>query len=152
MLILLDIDGVMVTEPSWKPTEPLADGLPKFSSTAVNNLKKLISETKASIVLTSSHKSRFSTSQWEEIFKNRGIQATIEVLDKNIDDLDRKEEILNWYETHNNEDFVIIDDDKSLNDLPANIKHNLVLTRSFAGLDEEAYHAAADILAHSHPA
>lgn len=150
MLILLDIDGVMVPAASWKPVEPLADGLPRFSSTAVNNLKKLISETRASIVLTSSHKSRFNASEWESIFKSRGIEASIELLDKNSDDLNRKEEILNWYDTHSNEDFIIIDDDKSLNDLPDNIKHNLVLTRPLIGLNEETYNDVIDIISHSH--
>ena len=56
----------------------------------------------------------------------------------------RKDEILQWYTKKRmpNEEFVIIDDDKMLNGLPENIKHNLVLTSPSIGLTDDL----ADVL------
>ncbi len=139
MKILLDIDGVMVPATSWKPAETLADGFAAFSRNAVVHLNRIIAETGASIVLTTSHKSSFSLSQWLEIFSARGINVGIERLDDNADNLSRKEEILKWLGTGTEESFVIIDDDKSLNGLSTTLKERLVLTSPMVGLNE--YHA-----------
>jgi hypothetical protein len=97
MLILLDIDGVMLSASSWKPVEKLDDGFSNFSPRAVSNLQRIISETGASIILTTSHKSTYSLYQWHNIFKKRGINVSIlGKLDDNTTFLSRKEEILNW--------------------------------------------------------
>ena len=71
MTILLDIDGVLVTTPSWKQVEHLSDGFMKFSDVAVSNLATLYKETKASVVLTTTHRINYSENQWKEIFKFR---------------------------------------------------------------------------------
>ncbi len=137
MLILLDIDGVMVSGASWKRMEILADGFSAFSSKAVSSLKQIMLETNCSIVLTTSHKSRYSIPEWENIFKARGITIRISTLNENTNGLSRKDEIMNWFKSkRDNEEYVIIDDDKSLNELPMNIKERLVLTDSTIGLDE----------------
>lgn len=143
MLILLDIDGVMVPASGWKQPAILGDGFSQFSMKAVSNLNHILNETGASIVLTTSHKSRFSLNEWENIFKIRGINANIKKLADNTGELDRKEEILNWLENvWSHESFVIIDDDKKLNGLPKEIKERLILTKSLVGLNEEDADAA----------
>jgi hypothetical protein len=150
--ILLDIDGVMVPANSWKPTALLADGFAGFSSRAVTNLREIISETGASIVLTTSHKANYSLAEWEQIFNTRGIVAKIEKLNNNSDNLSRKDEILNWINSQEyQEDFVIIDDDKSLNDLPVQIKARLILTSPMAGLNEYDASTAIEVLHRSGP-
>ncbi len=149
MVILLDIDGVMVPANSWKKPEFLEDGFPMFNSRSVIALQKIISETDASLLLTTSHKSKYNISQWRNIFLSRGINAKhIDRLTTNSLDSSRKEEILNWYTAEHtpNEEFVIIDDDKLLNGLPANIKNNLVLTSPSVGLTEELAENAISIL------
>jgi len=154
MLILLDIDGVMVPANSWKKPEFLDDGFPVFNSKSVKALQKIISETNASLLLTTSHKSKYNISQWREIFKSRGINAKhIHRLSSNNLESSRKDEILNWYMAKHtpNEKFVIIDDDKLLNDLPGNIKDNLVLTSSSIGLTEELAENAISILTNGTP-
>ncbi len=60
MLILLDIDGVMVPANSWKKPEFHEDGFPMFNSRSVSALQKIISETGASLLLTTSHKSKYN--------------------------------------------------------------------------------------------
>lgn len=148
MLILLDIDGVMVTTPSWKKPELLEDGFSVYSTKATINLQRIISHTNASIVLTTSHKSRYSISQWEDIFRVRGIDnVSITKLGDNTDNLSRRDEILLWLDGRvTNEPYVIIDDDKSLNGLPEDIKKRFVLTDSLIGLDEDISSRAIRIL------
>ena len=139
MLILLDIDGVMVTANSWKKPEFLNDGFPIFSSKAAHALQRIISETSANILLTTSHKSKYSISEWFKIFELRGIRVNkIDRLSENVSYLNRKEEILNWFNSKlDHEKFVIIDDDKSLNGLPLFLKEHLTLTSPLVGLTDE---------------
>lgn len=149
MLILLDIDGVMVLANSWKKQEFHDDGFPMFSVKSVQALQKIISETNATVLLTTSHKAKYSIPKWRNIFKSRGINVSgITRLTKNDERLNRKDEILNWYQSNHKSDehFVIIDDDKLLNGLPDTIKGNLVLTSSSVGLTDELADNAISIL------
>lgn len=147
MLILLDIDGVMVPTTTWKPTELLSDGFANFSAKATISLQTIINSTGAKIVLTTSHKSRFTKYQWEALFKTRGIVAPIDVLETNEDNLNRKEEILRWFSKSTiSESFVILDDDKSLNGLPDYIKDKTIVTSGTVGLTIDQAKEAIDIL------
>jgi hypothetical protein len=147
MLILLDIDGVMVQASSWRPVEILDDGFTSFSPRAISGLKRIISETNASIVLTTSHKSKYNLTQWKEIFNKRGIYASIDKIEDNVNSLNRKEEIINWANNNKHiEQYVIIDDDKSLNGLPYNIKEKFIQTSSMIGLNDEATSNAITVL------
>jgi hypothetical protein len=153
MLILLDIDGVMVPANIWKKPEFLADGFPEFSFRSAAALQKIISETHADILLTTSHKSRYNIHQWHDIFKLRGIHVgKIDQMSSNDVNLNRKEEILQWHRLNSNptENFVIIDDDKLLSGLPADIKTNLVLTSPSVGLTDELANEAISILNKNH--
>jgi HAD domain in Swiss Army Knife RNA repair proteins len=138
MLFFLDIDGVMVPAKGWKSPEFLNDGFPAFSSKSTSTLQALISED-VTIMLTTSHKSKFSIEEWKSIFKNRGINIEkIKLLPENFNNLSRKDEIVNWFNVNKvNENFVIIDDDKCLNELPDFLKENLVQTSPYIGLTEE---------------
>lgn len=147
MLLMLDIDGVMVQASPWKRVELLNDGFYEFMPRAVDGLRKIISETGASIVLTTSHKSTYSLIEWEAIFKKRGIEADIFKLEDNTDFLSRKEEIMRWVTKNQDyKDFVIVDDDKSLHDLPKEIKEKVVFTQPYVGLKEENVTNAIEIL------
>lgn len=151
MLILLDIDGVMVPANSWRRPEILDDGFPIFEIRATHALQRIISETNADILLTTSHKSRYTNDQWRDIFKARGIIVNgINQLPENTSNSNRREEILEWYKTPmgTHKRFVIIDDDKSLNILPNDIKDNFVLTSGSVGLTDELADKAISILNH----
>jgi 3-isopropylmalate dehydratase small subunit len=128
----------MVPAKGWKAPDLLQDGFPAFSSKAVSALQQLVAEG-ATIILTTSHKANYSIEEWKEIFRKRGIAISqIKKLDANIGNKSRKDEIMDWINI-NLEDgnFVILDDDKSLNDLPAYLKAKLLLTASHIGLTEE---------------
>jgi hypothetical protein len=137
MLIFLDIDGVMVPAKSWKSPELLNDGFPAFSEVAIRAFQSLLTED-TTVVLTTSHKSRFSLDSWKNIFENRMLSVCkLESLEENKGFLSRKEEIMNWFKLNAiKDDFLIIDDDKSLNDLPRHLKENLILTSPMIGLTE----------------
>ena len=52
-------------------------------------------------------------------------------------DLDNKDPeftALKWFEENSCDNYIIIDDDKSLNDLPKEMKENLILTSPLIGL------------------
>lgn len=138
MLIFLDIDGVMVPAQGWKSPELLNDGFPAFSDKAICALQKLIAEDTI-IMLTTSHKSNFSIEAWKGIFRKRGLNIEhIKSLPANVDNLSRKDEIGNWFNSNTpDSDFIIIDDDRSLNGLPGFLKNNLVQTSPYVGLTEE---------------
>ena len=147
MLLLLDIDGVMVKAASWKKVESMEDGFYSFIPKATESLRDLISKTGASIVLTSSHKSTYSLYKWKQIFKNRGIETKIDKLEDNPQRLSRKDEILRWIEKKGkNKDFVIIDDDKSLHDLPIELKNKVVFTNPYIGLNNEVVNDVINVL------
>lgn len=137
MLIFLDIDGVLVPAKSWESPRLLSDGFPEFSTKAIGVLQGLISKD-TTVMLTTSHKSRFNNEEWKAIFQRRGITVhNIQSLGQYDLGVSRKDEILNW--VHSNTlppDFVIIDDDTSLNGLPPFLKDNLILTSPMVGLTE----------------
>jgi 16S rRNA C1402 (ribose-2'-O) methylase RsmI len=137
MFLFLDIDGVLVPAKSWISPEVLNDGFPAFYGKAVRVLQKIISND-TTVLLTTSHKSRFTISQWKEIFQKRGIQiAHLQCLPENTHQLSRVDEVMNWFHHHLMPDeFIIIDDDKSLNALPPHIKQRLILTSPLIGLTD----------------
>ncbi len=153
MLMFLDIDGVMVPAKSWKVPELLNDGFPRFSDRAVSALQSCISED-TTVMLTTSHKTKYSMDTWKDIFQKRGLQINkLQSLGGNTSNLSRREEIVNWMDSNQiNEEFVIIDDDSSLNDLPQSLKENLVLTSSYIGLTEKHLPAIRAILSHEEKA
>ena len=151
MTILLDIDGVLVTTPSWKQVEQLADGFMKFSEVAVANLATLYKETNASIVLTTTHRINYSESQWKEIFKLRGLNfETISKLNDKTEIsqlLDRATEIKEWTKSNPvDTNYVIIDDDLSINSLDDSIKERWVATKPLIGFDRDSKDKALQIL------
>lgn len=145
MKILLDIDGVMIPARSWQTYELSSDGFGMFNNRAVSFLNEIISSCQnPEIILTTSHKHSFSLETWSELFINRGIlPVTITRLDTDSLKVSRKEEIYSWYLKNQNENFIVIDDDKSLNSLDNNFKEeHLVLTKPTIGINRLATESA----------
>lgn len=137
MLIFLDIDGVIVPAKSWESPALLDDGFFEFSTKAVCVLQKIISED-ITVLLTTSHKSRYSVEEWKCIFRKRGVKINnLQKLEESPFGTSRKDEVLNWCNQNTlSEDFIIIDDDKSLNALPPLLKNKLILTSATVGLTD----------------
>jgi len=151
MLIFLDIDGVMVPAASWKAPQILEDGFPAFSQRAVNALSGIIASGDT-VVLTTSHKSSYSLDDWKALFERRGLQLErLQRLDDNDSNLSRKDEVLKWFKTNTvDEAFVIIDDDRSLNALPPQLKDHLIQTSALVGLTNEHRSQAEAMRSHSY--
>lgn len=90
-------------------------------------------------MLTTSHKSNFTIQQWQNIFKKRGIEIPLlKSLPNNKTMLSRKDELLRWFNQNPiDEEFLIIDDDSSLNDLPIELKKHLIQPSPYIGLSED---------------
>ena len=151
MTILLDIDGALVTTPSWQKPELLPDGFSAFNEKATANLSALIQKTNASIVLTTSHRISYTPEEWKSIFKIRGIEtnAITKINDRSSVSImpTRLIEIEEWVAKYGNEDaYVIIDDDPSLQDLPAAVKNKWVVIKPMLGLDDEALATALHMI------
>lgn len=150
--ILLDIDGVMVPASGWKPVAIHADGFYQFSQIAQRSLEWLLGETKATIILTTTHRTRYSSIEWKELLSRR-FQAVNEVL--TLDDscnqpvplrFSRLDDVVKWVHIHGNASYVILEDDSSLNGLPDNIITHWVKTFPNIGLNAEAAEKALEIL------
>lgn len=137
MLLFLDIDGVMVPAKSWERPMLLSDGFPAFSDQAVLALQRILTPD-VTVILTTSHKSRFSIEQWKVLFNNRGLEIHhLRKLNENPLGSSRMVELINWFNLNAVvEDFIIIDDDKSLNALPPFLKERFILTSAAIGLTE----------------
>ena len=148
MLILLDIDGVMVQARSWSSPQLMEDGFAMFNNNAVKALNRIISSSGATILLTTSHKDSYTNEQWIHLFANRGVFVeNLDRLPPNTHNLSRKQEISNWFSTNGNVgDFVILDDDKSLNGLSEYLKSRLVLTKPLIGLNDSHIEESLRIL------
>lgn len=146
MLLYLDIDGVMVPANSWRRPEILEDGFPEFSSKATRSLNKIISNSSADIVLTTSHKHKYTLNEWNNIFRRRNININkISRLPRNTSYLNRKEELIRCFNAkHSKGRFIIIDDDKSLNALPDFLKDKLIQTSGSVGLTDYLANEAID--------
>jgi hypothetical protein len=143
--ILLDFDGVMIPSKPWKPVPLMSDGFYEFSRMSIDNLNRIVKETGAEIILITSHKTSYPNSEWKKMFEMRGILGSVSRLEDNMVHSKRLNEVLNWCEGGENR-FVILDDDKSLNDLPNIIKNHLILCDSGIGLNSEKTDLAIKIL------
>lgn len=146
--LYLDIDGVMVPANAWRKPELLEDGFPEFSPKAVSALGRILSNSSATIVLTTSHKSKYTLKEWKNIFKRRNIPVLkITRLPENKQHLNRKEELLRYFAAKEQvSNFLIIDDDKSLNALPNSLKDKLIQTSGSVGLTDDLADKALDII------
>nr|WP_315029424.1 HAD domain-containing protein [uncultured Chryseobacterium sp.] len=134
--VFLDIDGVMVHANPYRQVELEEDGFYKFNKIAVDILNSIDSDIE--IILSTSHRFRFSIQEWKKVFQKRKIKfKEISIIDAKLDSgLSRKEEIEKWINDNNLDlnHLIIIDDDKSLNGLPESLKERLILTDSYIGL------------------
>ncbi|QQD14000.1 HAD domain-containing protein [Sphingobacterium sp. UDSM-2020] len=143
MIFFLDIEGVLVHANPHQIVELEDDGFYKFNPQAIQILKSIIYKTKDKVILSTSHRFKYNIQEWKVIFERRGLEI------RNLSILDdkkylsnhrhtRKEEILEWIQSNNLDykDVVIINDDKSLNDLPTYLKNRLILTNSYTGLND----------------
>ncbi len=138
LTLLLDLDGVLITTPPWKRDAIHVDGYSDFNPDCVENLNHLLSLIECEIWLSSSRRVAKTLEEWNQLFKNRGVKSSISGRLPVLEGASRKEEIEHFIVKRRTKDFMILDDDKSLNELPFAWKEKLVLTEYLKGLDERA--------------
>lgn len=122
-LLILDLDGVLISTPMWKADEMDSDGYSKFNQSCIDNLNTLLSLDDFDIWLSSTRRTVKSMEEFNTIFTNRNIIKPIKgFLPEYENCKNRKEEILEFLNEFGVENYLIIDDDKSLNDLESDIK------------------------------
>lgn len=116
-IILLDLDGVMITTKPWESDFILADNFAEFNPKAVTKLNQLLKETGYDIVLTSTRRYAHDIDQMNGFFKTRGIEGQIieylPLYDLNLR-YSRYDEVIRFIMKHRPENYLVIDDDKSL--------------------------------------
>lgn len=143
--LILDIDGVLITTPSWKPDILHADGYSDFNLECVKNLNHLLSKYDLEIWLSSTRRTRKSIDEFNEIFKNRGIKQDIVGFLPSADNyMSRKDEVESFLNLHKYKNFLVIDDDKSLNEFK--YRERLILTELTHGFDGDKLNEALNIL------
>lgn len=144
-ILILDLDGVLITTPIWKADEIDSDGYSKFNMNCVDNLNKLLSQSDFEIWLSSTRRTVKTLAEFNAIFKNRNIEKEIKgFLPAYQECKTRKDEITRFIEEFKISNFLIIDDDKSLNGLNENHKKNLILTELQKGFDTEKFELAIE--------
>lgn len=145
--LLLDLDGVLITSPPWRKDEQDTDGYSKFKQNCVQNLNTLLLKVDFRILLTSSRRKGKTLHEFNEIFARRKIGKPISgFLPVYEDCKNRKEEILQFLKENVVNNFLIIDDDKSLSDLDSEIKNRLVQTEFLLGFNDEKLTEAVRIV------
>lgn len=136
--LLLDLDGVLITTPTWKMDEIHTDGYSQFNVVCVENLNQILNFGRFEIYISSTRRKNKTIEEFNQIFKNRGISQEIkDFLPLNDDFVSRKEEIQVFLKQTKIEDFLIIDDDKTTLGLPDKFKSRLILTEFLNGLSSE---------------
>lgn len=134
--MILDLDGVLITTPMWKSDEIDSDGYSKFNESCVTNLNNILSICEFEIWLSSTRRTVKTLAEFNQIFENRSIKIPISGFVPEYQNCKtRKDEILRFIEEHKILDFLIIDDDKSLNGLEEKHKEKLILTELQNGFD-----------------
>ncbi|MEP0597811.1 HAD domain-containing protein [Nonlabens ulvanivorans] len=144
-LLILDLDGVLITNPSWKADRIDSDGYSEFNKSCVENLNRLLTLVEFDIWLSSTRRTVKTLTEFNLIFKNRGIKKEIiGFLPEYANCINRKEEILKFIAEFKVSNFLIIDDDKSLNGLESEIKEKLILTELMKGFNLERLNEATE--------
>ena len=144
-LLILDLDGVLITNPSWKADRIHSDGYSEFNKSCVENLNRLLSLVEFDIWLSSTRRTKKTLNEFNLIFKNRGIKKDIiGFVPEYTFCKNRKEEIIKFLTEINKSNFLIIDDDKSLNGLESGLRKNLILTELTKGFNSEKLKEATE--------
>lgn len=136
-VIFLDVDGVL-NDGATEDRTP--DGFVGLNDAMISNLKRIVKETNAKIVLVSTWKS-----EWDEFPQNRSVDGqyldtrltehNIIISDKTVDRVsNRGYGIQNWLAKHPEvERWIVLDDDVFVDYAECGVMPNLVRTRYYYG-------------------
>lgn len=136
--LFLDLDGVLITTRPWQQDVLGEDGYSLFKVKLVANLNKLLKKGRFEILLSSSRRTALPLDKFNRIFENRGIRDKItDYTPISFEKRSRKQELEEYITQNRIKNFLILDDDKSLNGLDKKLKTKLVLTKYMLGFNNE---------------
>ena len=142
-IILLDLDGVMITTPPWRKDYIDEDGYSQFKSDAVTNLNRLTKQVDAELWLISARRRNYTVEQFNVFFKNRKIEKELSgMVPSYFEYIPRVEELKSFLEEEPVDNYLIIDDDSSLESLED--KSFWVKPHSMIGFTEEKLNEALE--------
>ncbi|GAA0883624.1 hypothetical protein GCM10009120_22220 [Sphingobacterium siyangense subsp. cladoniae] len=99
MIFFLDIDGVMVHANPHRQVAQATDGFYVFSRAAVETFNTIFIAEEDQVILSSSHRFRYTIAEWKKIFHDRNIRIDLltlleDVVAKVNHRYTRKDEIL----------------------------------------------------------
>ena len=139
-IILLDLDGVLITTANWRADDIHEDGYSDFDDECVQKLNTLADETGYDIVLSSDRRRGVGIEKMNERFKARGVEKPIIAYVPDYNEgtdavwLNRRQEIEMFLEEFKPDNYLILDDDKSLSGASEEIKSNWIQTYMSIGL------------------
>jgi hypothetical protein len=146
-IILLDLDGVMITTPSWRKDYIDIDGYSQFNPQTVRNLNKLTSQVNAELWLISARRRGFTLEQFNTFFNFRKIEKELSgMVPVYFEYIPRIEELKSFLEVEPVDNYLIIDDDTSLDGLED--KRFWVKTHPMIGFGEEKLNEALEKIKH----
>ncbi|CAN5282428.1 hypothetical protein BH09BAC1_BH09BAC1_15870 [soil metagenome] len=147
LIIILDLDGVLITTPPWKADEIHTDGYSVFNQRCVDCFNELLTGLDAEVWVISTRRKGKTLHELQTIFQARGIHAPIAgLVPVYDDDMNRKDEALRFIRENNLQHYLIIDDNTLLNRLPREMKKRLVVTKYLLGFNEEKLAETREIL------
>lgn len=146
-VIILDLDGVLITTPSWKRDDIQEDGYSVFNSNAIEHLNKLLSVAEAELWLISDRRKGFTLEQFNVFFKNRNIKQELSgMVPVYFEYILRIEEFKTFINDEAIKNYLLIDDDSSLDALDD--KSFWVKPSSLIGFNEEKFNEAIQKIKH----
>jgi len=146
--ILLDLDGVLITNLAWKADEMANDGYSKFNDKCVRCFNSLIERIDSfELWLSSSRRKVMSLEEFNVIFENRGIATFLTgFVPVPKDDISRRAEVEAFARARKETELLIIDDDSSLQGLSPGLKSRWIATNPFQGFTEENMRSALKLI------
>lgn len=131
----------------------MEDNFYKFNEHAQKYFIEIIDKINPEIILTTTHRINYNLTEWNQIFELRGINvdkiSKINDAKKAIDLKNRNVEIEEWFLKNSTAEFLILDDDKSLNELPSNLKNRWIQIDSMLGITESVKNQILERINHS---
>ena len=112
-VLFLDIDGVLCTHQEYARSEydpEYETHIYPFKKECVDNLNKILEQTDAKVVVSSTWRRLFSKENLQKIFKQNGLNADIFDVTPGTISGTRSREINLWLEDHDKCKFVVLDD------------------------------------------
>ncbi len=147
LTIILDLDGVLITNLPTQPEVLHTDGYTDFDASCVANLNMLLSEVDAEVWLISARRKGKTLAEMQVICSNRGISAAIAgMVPIYAEGMKRSHETIRFIRENNLEHYLIIDDNRVLRQLPRSMKNRLVQTDFARGFNKDKLEEARRLL------